>query len=299
MDKKALKSKYNVFKQKAYIIIYGTNTRLGRLFDLVLLLLITISVIMVMLETVKGVDHHLHGLLVFMEWVITVFFSLEYILRIITNKKPYRYIFSMYGIIDLIAILPMYISFFAPGAKAISVVRALRLLRIFRILDLVSFMNQGEELKMALRTSRNKIIIFIYFVLVICILLGSLMYVVEGHQNGFTSIPRSIYWCIVTMTTVGYGDIAPETALGQMIASFVMILGYGIIAVPTGIVTAEYTHMKRKYCPEDGKKQPKQQRITERIVCKKCASDNHLPGAKYCSQCGSELTPQISDPDGT
>ena len=255
MDKATLKSEYNIFKQKAYIIIYGTNTRLGKLFDLVLLSLITISVIMVMLETVKGVDYHLHGLLVFMEWVITVFFSLEYILRIITNKKPYRYIFSMYGIIDLIAILPMYISFFAPGAKAISVVRALRLLRIFRILDLASFMKQGEELKMALRTSRDKILIFIYFISVICILLGSVMYVVEGHQNGFSSIPRGVYWCIVTMTTVGFGDIAPQTTLGQLIASFVMILGYGVIAVPTGIVTAEYTHMKKKHSIEGSKKQ--------------------------------------------
>lgn len=147
MDKKEFKEKYELFKRKAYVIIYGTNTRLGKLFDLVLLALIFISVVMVMLETVKGIDHRLHGLLVFMEWVITIFFTMEYILRIISNKKPYRYIFSMYGIIDLIAILPMYLSFITPSTKAISVVRALRLLRLFRILDLVSFMNQGEELK--------------------------------------------------------------------------------------------------------------------------------------------------------
>ena len=279
MDKKIFNAKYELFKRKAYIIIYGTNTPLGKLFDLVLLALIVISVIMVMLETVKGVDYHLHGLLVFMEWVITVFFSLEYILRIITNKKPYKYIFSMYGIIDLIAILPMYISFFAPGAKAISVVRALRLLRIFRILDLASFMKQGEELKMALRTSRDKILIFIYFISVICILLGSVMYVVEGHQNGFSSIPRGVYWCIVTMTTVGFGDIAPQTTLGQLIASFVMILGYGVIAVPTGIVTAEYTKMK-----------------TQRRRCKHCNFQNP-PEAKYCNQCGSLLNEPITDAD--
>lgn len=297
MDKATLKSEYNIFKQKAYIIIYGTNTRLGKLFDLVLLLLITISVIMVMLETVKGVDYHLHGLLVFMEWVITVFFSLEYILRIITNKKPYKYIFSMYGIIDLIAILPMYISFFAPGAKAISVVRALRLLRIFRILDLASFMKQGEELKMALRTSRDKILIFIYFISVICILLGSVMYVVEGHQNGFSSIPRGVYWCIVTMTTVGFGDIAPQTTLGQLIASFVMILGYGVIAVPTGIVTAEYTHMKKKHSIEGSKKQHEENEVAGKLVCKRCSFDKHLQGAKYCSQCGSELILQKSNHD--
>ena len=297
MDKATLKSEYNIFKQKAYIIIYGTNTRLGKLFDLVLLSLITISVIMVMLETVKGVDYHLHGLLVFMEWVITVFFSLEYILRIITNKKPYKYIFSMYGIIDLIAILPMYISFFAPGAKAISVVRALRLLRIFRILDLASFMKQGEELKMALRTSRDKILIFIYFISVICILLGSVMYVVEGHQNGFSSIPRGVYWCIVTMTTVGFGDIAPQTTLGQLIASFVMILGYGVIAVPTGIVTAEYTHMKKKHSIEGSKKQHEENEVAGKLVCKQCSFDKHLQGAKYCSQCGSELMLQKNNHD--
>ncbi|WP_448823099.1 ion transporter [Capnocytophaga sp.] len=279
MDKKVFNTKYELFKRKAYIIIYGTNTPLGKLFDLVLLALIVISVIMVMLETVQGVNEHLHGVLVFMEWVITIFFSMEYALRIITNKKPYRYIFSLYGIIDLISILPMYLSFIAPGAKAISVTRALRLLRIFRILDLVSFMNQGEELKMALRTSRNKIIIFIYFVSVICVLLGSLMYVIEGRENGFTSIPRSIYWCIVTMTTVGYGDIAPATTLGQMLASLIMILGYGIIAVPTGIVTAEYTKMK-----------------TQRRRCKHCNFQNP-PEAKYCNQCGSPLNEPITDAD--
>ena len=203
----------------------------------------------------------------------------------------------MYGIIDLIAILPMYISFFAPGAKAISVVRALRLLRIFRILDLASFMKQGEELKMALRTSRDKILIFIYFISVICILLGSVMYVVEGHQNGFSSIPRGVYWCIVTMTTVGFGDIAPQTTLGQLIASFVMILGYGVIAVPTGIVTAEYTHMKKKYSIEGSKKQDEENEVAGKLVCKRCSFDKHLQGAKYCSQCGSELILQKSNHD--
>lgn len=275
MNKEVLKYKYELFKRHAYIIIYGTNTRLGRLFDLVLLALIFISVIMVLLETVEGIDHRLHGLLVFMEWFITVFFSMEYLLRIITHKKPYQYIFSFYGIIDLIAILPMYLSFITPGAKAISVVRALRLLRIFRILDLVGFINQGEELKKALRSSRDKIIIFIYFVLVICVLLGSLMYVVEGHQNGFSSIPRSIYWCIVTMTTVGYGDIAPQTVLGQLIASFVMILGYGVIAVPTGIVTAEYTKTQGK------RNQPKE--------CQHCGHQEKNIEAMYCSHCGNKL----------
>ena len=252
---------------------------------------------MVMLETVKGIDHRLHGLLVFMEWVITIFFTMEYILRIISNKKPYRYIFSMYGIIDLIAILPMYLSFITPSTKAISVVRALRLLRLFRILDLVSFMNQGEELKMALRASRKKIIVFIYFVSVISILLGSLMYVVENEHSGFTSIPRSIYWCIVTLTTVGYGDISPASTLGQMIASLVMILGYGIIAVPTGIVTAEYTSVSRaNILKEEQRRQQKEllaDKHTEKVICHQCNNSSHLEGANYCSSCGAPLKKQI------
>lgn len=291
MIKKEFKEKYELFKRLAYVIIYGTNTRLGRLFDLVLLALITVSVIMVMLETVKGIDHRLHGLLVFMEWIITVFFTIEYILRIISNKKPYRYIFSMYGIIDLISILPMYLSFITPYTKAISVVRALRLLRIFRILDLVTFMNQGEELKMALRASRNKIIVFVYFVLVISILLGSLMYVIEKQQNGFTSIPRSIYWCIVTLTTVGYGDISPSTTLGQLVAAVVMILGYGIIAVPTGIVTAEYTKVSRANILKEEEMNYREEiaQREKKIICNHCGNTHHLPDAKYCSECGHLL----------
>ncbi|MDO4229521.1 MAG: ion transporter [Capnocytophaga sp.] len=284
-----IKSKYDILKQKAYVIIYGTNTYLGRLFDIVLLILIFISVIMVMLETVEDIDHKVHTLLVFLEWLITIFFTLEYILRIISNKKPLQYIFSFYGIIDLISILPMYLSFFIPGSKALSVVRALRLLRIFRILDLVSFTDQGNELKMALRTSSNKIIVFIYFVLVICVLLGSLMYVIESPASGFTSIPRSIYWCIVTLTTVGYGDIAPATTLGQMIASFVMILGYGIIAVPTGIVTAEYSRAKSKVklgTFQSKSYQNEEEPPIEKETCPNCGHQNHQKGAKFCCQCG-------------
>lgn len=285
--KNVLKSKYDILRQQAYVIIYGTNTPLGRLFDIVLLLLIFISVVMVMLETVKDVDVRYHGFLVFLEWVITIFFTLEYILRIISNKKPFQYIFSFYGIIDLIAILPMYLSFFIPGSKVLAVVRALRLLRVFRILDLVNFTNQANELKLALRMSRTKITVFIYFVLVICILLGSLMYVIENEESGFTSIPRSIYWCIVTLTTVGYGDISPATPMGQVVASFVMILGYGIIAVPTGIVTAEYSRVKSKI--KSGTYQISNSQST-RKVCIHCNEKHHISVAKYCYQCGGMLT---------
>ncbi|MFJ1329344.1 ion transporter [Capnocytophaga canimorsus] len=285
--KNVLKSKYDILRQQAYVIIYGTNTPLGRLFDIVLLLLIFVSVVMVMLETVKDVDVRYHGFLVFLEWVITIFFTLEYILRIISNKKPFQYIFSFYGIIDLIAILPMYLSFFIPGSKVLTVVRALRLLRVFRILDLVNFTNQANELKLALRMSRTKITVFIYFVLVICILLGSFMYVIENEESGFTSIPRSIYWCIVTLTTVGYGDIYPATPMGQVVASFVMILGYGIIAVPTGIVTAEYSRVKSKI--KSGTYQISNPQST-RKVCIHCNEKHHISVAKYCYQCGGMLT---------
>lgn len=293
-----IKSKYDIVKQKAYVIIYGTNTPLGKLFDIVLLALIFLSVIMVMLETVDFIDHSAHGFLVFLEWVITIFFTLEYIARIISNKKPLQYIFSFYGIIDLISILPMYLSFFIPGSKALSVVRALRLLRIFRILELVSFTNQGDELRKALRAGRNKIIIFTYFVLVICVLLGALMYVIEGKESGFTSIPRSIYWCIVTLTTVGYGDIAPATTLGQMIASFVMILGYGIIAVPTGIVTAEYSRVKSKssrgYSAEVSDNEEDDE-ILKKVICSRCKHSTHQEEAKFCCKCGSLLKTECDE----
>ncbi|VEJ18265.1 ion transporter [Capnocytophaga canimorsus] len=292
--KNVLKSKYDILRQQAYVIIYGTNTPLGRLFDIVLLLLIFVSVVMVMLETVKDVDVRYHGFLVFLEWVITIFFTLEYILRIISNKKPFQYIFSFYGIIDLIAILPMYLSFFIPGSKVLTVVRALRLLRVFRILDLVNFTNQANELKLALRMSRTKITVFIYFVLVICILLGSLMYVIENEESGFTSIPRSIYWCIVTLTTVGYGDISPATPMGQVVASFVMILGYGIIAVPTGIVTAEYSRVKSKI--KSGTYQISNPQST-RKVCIHCNEKHHISVAKYCYQCGGMLTETFVEDD--
>ncbi|GET45750.1 ion transporter [Capnocytophaga felis] len=290
-----IKSKYDILKQQAYVIIYGTNTPLGKLFDIVLLILIFLSVIMVMLETVKDIDHQAHGILVFLEWFITIFFTIEYVLRIISNRKPLQYIFSFYGIIDLISILPMYLSFFIPGSKALSVVRALRLLRVFRILELANFMNQGEELKMALRTSRTKILVFIYFVLVICILLGSLMYVIEGEESGFTSIPRSIYWCIVTLTTVGYGDIAPATTLGQMVASFVMVLGYGIIAVPTGIVTAEYSRTKRRTFDVKENSEYQKEQDTNAVICPNCRNKNHQEGAKFCCKCGVLLGREKDD----
>jgi voltage-gated potassium channel len=273
-----IKSKFNLLRQKIHIIIYGTNTVAGRLFDLILLGLILLSVFLVMLETVKGFDVKYHHELVILEWIITGFFTLEYILRIITTNRPRKYIFSFFGIIDLIAILPMYLSFFVVGTKVFSIIRALRLLRLFKILNHPKFTGQSLHLLKALNASRGKITVFLYFVLISTILIGSIMYVVEGEENGFTSIPTSIYWTIVTLTTVGYGDISPATPLGQFIASMVMILGYGIIAVPTGIVTAEFAKTNAN------KTEPEKQ------SCENCGVANHNSNAKFCYHCGHPLT---------
>jgi voltage-gated potassium channel len=273
-----IKSKFDAFRQKTNIVIYGTNTASGRLFDLVLLGVILLSVIIVMLETVKGFDIKYHHELIILEWVITVFFTLEYILRIISIQKPWKYIFSFYGIIDLIATIPMYFSLFFVGTSVLTVVRALRLLRLFKILKHPQFSSQSTHLKEALIASKGKILIFIYFMLISSIIIGSVMYVVEGKEGGFTSIPISIYWTIVTLTTVGYGDISPITPLGQAIASVVMIMGYGIIAVPTGIVSAEFANSNRKKLR------------SERInPCNECGTEGHEFNAKYCFHCGAKL----------
>ncbi|HBI01164.1 MAG TPA: ion transporter [Flavobacterium sp.] len=272
------KSSYEIFRQKTHIIIYGTNTVAGRLFDLILLGLILLSVVLVMLETVEGFDIKYHNQLVLLEWIITVFFTIEYILRIICIDNPKRYILSFYGIIDLIAILPMYLSYFFASSHLFVIIRALRLLRLFKILNHPHFSGQSQQLRKSLIASRGKIVAFMYFILISCILIGSLMYVVEGKDSGFTSIPISIYWCIVTLTTVGFGDITPVTPLGQFIASLVMIMGYGIIAVPTGIVTAEIAKSEYKRGLE-----------TKRHHCMSCGKDDHSDGAKFCNHCGNEL----------
>lgn len=272
-----VKSQYDIFRQKVHIIIYGTSTKAGRLFDLILLGLILLSVVLVMMETVNSFDLKYHFELVTLEWIITIFFTVEYILRIISIDKPWKYIFSFYGIIDLLAIMPMYLSIFFLGTSIFSVVRSLRLLRLFKILNHPQFTNQSVQLKQAINASRGKIVVFIYFVLIITIIIGSLMYIVEGKESGFTSIPASIYWTIVTLTTVGYGDISPVTPLGQFIASFVMILGYGIIAVPTGIVTAEIAKNSQK--PTTSGHKP----------CKGCGAEDYPTDANYCPRCGHKF----------
>lgn len=281
-----IKSKYEKFKQQAYIIIYGTNTLQGKLFDILLLFFILVSSALVMLESVKNIDVKYHNLLIILEWIITIFFSIEYILRIVSNDKPLRYIFSFYGIVDLLSILPVYLSIFIPGSKMLATIRIIRLLRIFRILSLVKFTHQAQELRVAIKESRAKILVFIYFVLVLCVLLGTIMYMIEGEQSGFNSIPHSVYWCIVTLTTVGYGDIAPVTPWGQAIASLIMILGYGIIAVPTGIVSSEYSRVRnKKHCIDDNENSIQH---TEK-ECVMCSEKNFPKGAIYCHKCGSLL----------
>lgn len=269
-------------KQDIREIINSNNNFLGRLFDLILLIFILLSILIVMLETVESIGLKYHTLFVTLETIITVFFTAEYILRVYSSKKPWKYIFSFYGIIDLIAILPMYLIYFFKGASIFAIFRGLRLLRLFKILNHPNFSQNSEQLRAALLASRGKILVFIYFVVISCILIGSLMYVIEGKESGFTSIPISIYWSVVTLTTVGYGDISPITPLGQSLAAFVMILGYGIIAVPTGIVTAEFSKSKNNAASTDSNSH-------QAFTCPACNSEIDNEKAIYCHNCGTKL----------
>lgn len=264
------------WRHRLHEIIYEADTKEGKLFDIVLLIAIIASIIFVMLESVKSFDEKLYEFLNIAEWIITILFSIEYILRIVAIKKPFRYIFSFYGIIDLLSTLPKYLSFVIVGSHNLAALRALRLLRVFRILKLTRYVGASNRLIIALRASKAKIAVFLFFVVIICIILGTIMYMVEGEENGFTSIPRSVYWAIVTLTTVGFGDIAPNTPLGQLIASVIMILGYSIIAIPTGIVGAEMSKMTND---EDSNTQ----------ACPNCLKDHHKENAIYCYNCGSVL----------
>jgi voltage-gated potassium channel len=265
------------WRQKLHDIIYEADTPMGKLFDVVLLFLILLSILFVMLESVERYDKQFHDIFYIGEWIITIFFSIEYIARIITVKKPFKYIFSFYGIIDFVSTIPLYLSFIFAGTHALILVRALRLLRVFRILKITRYIGESNKLVRALMHSRAKIFIFLFTVLIIAIISGTIMYLIEGEKSGFKNIPVSVYWCIVTLTTVGYGDIAPVTPLGQFLASFIMILGYGIIAVPTGIVSAEYARSK----PEKIN--------TNTQICANCHTANHNDEAKYCHACGMPI----------
>ena len=263
-------------KHRLHEIIYEADTPAGKLFDIVLLFLILFSVVLVMLESVSWIGEDYAELLYQLEWGITALFSLEYIARLLVVKKPWRYVSSFFGIIDLLSILPMYISFFFVGTTSLVALRALRLLRVFRILKLSRYIGESNFLMASLWASRAKIGVFLFAVIILCIIFGTIMYLVEGEANGFTSIPRGIYWCVVTLTTVGYGDIAPMTPLGRFIASIIMIMGYGIIAVPTGIVTSEMT-------------QQQQNPDTNTQACPNCITETHLDDAIYCHHCGHKL----------
>lgn len=269
--------KIDSWRSKWHEIIYEADSREGKIFDIVLIVAILFSIVLVMLESVKELDAKYHDLFNISEWVITILFTIEYALRIITVKKPKQYIFSFYGIIDLLSTIPKYISLFIGGAHALVALRALRLLRIFRILKLVRFVGATDNLGKALKASRFKILVFISAVMIICVIIGTIMYLLEGDPSGFTSIPRSIYWAIVTLTTVGYGDIAPQTAIGQLLASLVMILGYGIIAIPTGIVGVEMAKDKVPIIHLNTNS------------CKNCAADKHKDDANFCYKCGEKL----------
>lgn len=272
------------WKTKLHDIIYEADTPTGKLFDVVLLIAIIASIILVMLESIKSFDEKFHDFLNIAEWVITILFSIEYIARIITVKKPLNYIFSFYGIIDLLSTIPKYISLLFGGIHALAALRALRLLRVFRILKLARYLGASNVLTSALKASRAKISVFLFAVLILSIIFGTLMYLIEGEESGFTSIPISVYWCIVTLTTVGFGDIAPVTPVGQLIAAVIMILGYGIIAVPTGIVSAEYTSQnKTNHDPEKPKVHLNSQ------SCENCLAENHKDKADYCYNCGERL----------
>lgn len=267
------------WRTKLHEIIYEADTPKGKLFDVVLLITIIASIVLVMLESVEWIDDKYHDFLDISEWVITIFFTIEYIARIVVVKQPLKYITSFYGIIDLLSTIPKYLSLLLVGSHSLVAFRALRLLRVFRILKLTRYIGESTNFVRALKSSRAKIAVFLSFVIILCIILGTVMYLVESKESGFTSIPRSVYWAIVTLTTVGYGDIAPITPLGQFIASIIMILGYGIIAVPTGIVSSEMTKINKNDVH------------TNTQSCPNCLADTHQDNSHYCHKCGHELKP--------
>ena len=242
MPETKTEKKLSPWQRKIHEIIFEADTPAGKWFDIILILFIGLSVIAVMMDSVQSLKAKYNDLLFFAEWLFTILFTIEYILRLISVTKPKLYALSFYGIVDLLAILPTYISLIYAGGHFLVVIRLLRILRVFRVLKLMQYVSESKLLAQALKASRRKITIFIFVVLTLVTILGSLMYLIEGEENGFTSIPKSIYWAIVTLTTVGYGDITPQTMVGQFVSVIIMLLGYGIIAVPTGIVTVEMSN---------------------------------------------------------
>ncbi|RYD79860.1 MAG: ion transporter [Sphingobacteriales bacterium] len=270
------KSKYDERRFRLHEIIYESNTKAGKAFDVALLFAIFTSIMLVMLDSVESI-HQKHGSLFnTLEWIFTGLFTVEYILRLISIRKPWKFVFSLLGIIDLISLIPSYLSIFIPGAQSLLAFRALRLLRVFRIFKLGNFLTEINFLTTALKGSVRKISIFLLTVLTLTVILGSIMYLVEQKENGFSNIPESIYWAIVTITTVGYGDISPVTPTGKFVASVVMLIGYAIIAVPTGIITHDIAvaAKQKKELPES---------------CPSCGREGHEQDALFCKYCGSSL----------
>ena len=264
------------WRARLHEIVFEADTPEGRVFDVALIVVIVLSVATVLFDSSRSMSAPYSNALRIAEWGFTAIFTVEYVLRLLSVRRPLRYALSFFGIVDLLALLPSYISLFLPQGRYLLVVRVLRLLRIFRVLKLGKFLSEGAILGQALRASRHKILVFLSTVITLVVLIGAVMYVVEGEENGFTSIPTSMYWAIVTLTTVGYGDVAPQTPLGKLLASVVMILGYGIIAVPTGIVTSELAQVSREIA-------------LNQQACPTCGARGHLPDGKFCRKCGGAL----------
>ena len=263
-------------RTRLHDIIYEADTPAGKWFDIILLILILASIAVVMMESVSSIGNEYANELNIAEWIFTGLFTIEYIARIVVIKKPSKYIFSFYGLVDFFSTIPKYLSLLLVGTHALVALRALRLLRVFRILKLARFIGESTVLINALKASKAKISVFLMAVLMLCIILGTVMYMIEGGgDSGFTSIPRSVYWAIVTLTTVGYGDIAPTTAFGQFIAAIIMILGYSIIAIPTGIVSSEMTKTKKIHLNTQS--------------CPNCSANEHKDEAEFCYECGHKL----------
>lgn len=272
------KAPHSHWRSRWYTIIFESDTKSGRRFDILLLIAIFGSLLVIMLETVPGITEKYPDVFESLEWFFTILFSIEYLVRLRIVNRPWSYAFSFYGIIDLISVLPSYLAIFLGGAQYFIVIRSLRLLRVFRVLKMVRFIGEANVLSDALKASRHKIAVFIIAVVCMTFIMGTVMYMVEGPEHGFSSIPISIYWCIVTLTTVGYGDISPETPLGQLIASIIMILGYGIIAVPTGILTSELN------------KQAKEENKVPIKSCSVCNKTDIPIKAHYCYNCGEDIS---------
>jgi voltage-gated potassium channel len=263
------------WRERWYEIIFEADTPAGKAFDVALLVAILLSVLVVMLESVESVREHNAALLIGAEWFFTAMFTVEYVVRIVCARRPLRYVFSFYGIVDLLAVLPTYLMVLSPGAQRLAVVRSLRLLRAFRIFKLGHMLSEATEFRRAIWASRPKIAVFLTFVVIAVVIVGSAMHLIEGPESGFTSIPQSMYWAVVTMTTVGYGDVAPQSPLGKSLAACIMVLGYCLIIVPTGIVSAELTHASRH------------QLTTQ--VCPECMAEGHDRDAVHCKFCGEKL----------